>query len=144
MFTPPPQRHSTQTPHRRAHTSSISPLSQNTLPAAAAAACFTRDQEPHLFWWLSFQVLLNSSSVHKLICFRLGSTLSAPQVWANWKLVFHRVHMQGCWTHSSGGRPIFAEAVSSPDERRVNHFRTQLWQTAYSLSFPGTDWFSKP
>lgn len=143
MFTPPPQHHSTQTPHeRRTIPSSISPLRQNTLPAAAA--CFTKEQEQHQFWWLYFQMLLNSLFVHKLICYRPDSVLSTSQVWANLKLIFHRIHMQDCWTHSSGRRPIFEEAVSYPDKRRVNHFRTQLWQAAYNHSFPRTGWFLKP
>ena len=30
-------------------------------------------------------------------------------VWANLKLAFHRIHMQDCWTHSSGRRPSFEE-----------------------------------
>lgn len=142
MFTPPPQRHSTQTPHRLKATHRLDPPLSRPSPSAAAA-CFTRDQEPHQFWWLSFQVLLNSSSVNKLICFKLWQVhvVRTPGP-ANWKLYFTGYTCSGL-LDTLRRKTDLAEAVSSPDERRVNHFRTQPWQTAYSLAFQDR-LFSKP
>lgn len=85
IFNPFRSVYATSTVHR--HPTSDAPSPQAPHGSARTrclllAACFTKEQEQHRFWWLYFQMLLNSLFVHKLICYRPGSMLSGL-IW-NW------------------------------------------------------------